>query len=256
MGKSKSDAKAKGSSKETAEASGDVEAAEPRPTEGAATQLTRRYTDALDMARIIHGSQVRKGTTIPYLAHLMDVSSIVLEYGGTEDEAIAGLLHDAAEDGGGARRLEAIRAEFGDEVAAIVHGLSDSLAEDPNSKAPWIERKQAYLSRLATEPPAVLLVCAADKLANLTSTRADYRRLGPELWKRFNAPRAAQLWYTEQTSRVFTEQLRTGRPADLAAELAAQLEEFQDEVRDREGVKRRTLIAEFDDFIKHCEQAE
>lgn len=219
------------------------------------TRPTRRYTDAVDEARIIHGAHIRKGTNIPYLSHVLFTSAIVLEYGGTETQAIAGLLHDAAEDGGGVGRLDAIRAEYGDEVAAIVRGLSDSLAEDPKSKKPWFERKQAHLARLATEPPEVLLVCAADKLANLTSTRADYRRLGPELWKRFNAPRAAQLWYTKQLSKVLTEQLRTGRPADLAAELATQVEEFHDEVRDREGVKRRTLSSEFDDFIKNSEKA-
>lgn len=214
------------------------------------TRPTRRYTDAVDEARIIHGAHIRKSTNIPYLSHVLFTSAIVLEYGGTEDQAIAGLLHDAAEDGGGVGRIAAIRAEFGDTVADIVQGLSDSLAEDKSAKAPWLERKQAYLARLADEPTDVLLVSAADKLANLTSIRADYRRLGPELWKRFNAPRAPQLWYTEQLSAVFTKRLRTGRAADLAAELAAQVQEFQEEVRDREGVKKKTLTAELDEFVR------
>jgi len=258
MGKSKSDAKAKGSSKGTAEASGDVEAAEPRPTEGAATQLTRRYTDALDMARIIHGSQVRKGTTIPYLAHLMDVSSIVLEYGGTEDEAIAGLLHDAAEDGGGEPVLVAIREKFGDAVAAIVADLSDSMTEDESDKEPWPERKCTYLGGLRKKPETSLFVCAADKLDNVMAMRLDHRTIGPVLWDRFRSEpqREGQLWYYLVLAETLVDRLSSGRPGDLAKELLYQVDLLWEDVIRVESVSRAELEHELDGFRASVAAAE
>src|SRR5439155_24453621 len=106
----------------------------------------------------VHAAQVRKGTPVPYVAHLLAVAAIVLEHGGTEDEAIAALLHDAIEDQGGAAMREAIRARFGDAVVEIVDGCTDA---DVHPKPPWVERKEAYIAHLAEASPSIILVSAA-----------------------------------------------------------------------------------------------
>lgn len=128
------------------------------------TALTERYALAVDYARIAHAGQVRKGTQVPYLSHLLGVSTLVLECGGDEEQAIAGLLHDVVEDCGGGHEAS-IRAQFGDAVADIVMACTDATAEDKaevdNSerarKRDWRERKQAYLAHLRKTPERALL---------------------------------------------------------------------------------------------------
>jgi (p)ppGpp synthase/HD superfamily hydrolase len=135
-----------------------------------------------------HRKQRRKGSNVPYVGHLLGVASIVIDNGGNEDEVIAALLHDVAEDQGGVPRLDDVRAKFGARVAAIVEACSDSLTEDPEVKDPWLERKRAYLRHLAEGTDAsVFLVSAADKLHNLRAMLADYAIVGEKLWDRFNS---------------------------------------------------------------------
>ena len=174
----------------------------------AVTVLTDRYTRAVDLARTLH-IETRKGTTIPYLAHLLSVSALVLEHGGTEDQAIAALLHDSAEDHGGHDRIDQIRAEFGEAVANIVHACSDSFTESKADKQPWWPRKVAYLRQVASEPLDALLVSAADKLHNARSILGDYRALDDELWTRFNkdAGRVGSLWYYTTLVEILGERL-------------------------------------------------
>jgi len=152
-----------------------------------------RLSEAFEYARGLHARQVRKGTTIPYLAHLLAVASLVIESGGNEDEAIAALLHDAIEDQGhdGRTRSEIAR-KFGDNVLRIVEACTDA---DEVPKPPWRPRKEAYLAHLKTAPTAVRRVVAADKLHNARAILADYWRLGSGVWSRFNASRQDQLWY-------------------------------------------------------------
>jgi len=157
--------------------------------------LTPRFTQALELARSTHQGQFRKGTAIPYLAHPLAVASLALTFGADEDEAIAALLHDTAEDGGGATVLARIKAAFGSQVATIVQACSDSLTDNPREKAPWRERKEAYLVHLATASRSVQLVAAADKLHNLHSLLADLRTQGPDVWSRFKAGPEDQRWY-------------------------------------------------------------
>jgi (p)ppGpp synthase/HD superfamily hydrolase len=153
----------------------------------AETHLTDRFLDAVRYAARVHSGQPRKGTHIPYLGHLLAVASLVIDAGGTEDEAIAALLHDAAEDQGGRRRLEDIRTHFGSRVADIVESCSDSLEEDPKKKAPWRERKQHYIDHLAAEDDiSTYLISSADKLHNARSMLDDYRVVGDRLWSRFS----------------------------------------------------------------------
>jgi (p)ppGpp synthase/HD superfamily hydrolase len=153
---------------------------------------TEKFEDALVYAAQLHRDQTRKGTGVPYVTHLLAVAAIVGENGGTEDEVIAGLLHDAPEDAGGEERLAEIRARYGDEVANVVAGCTDTY-EDP--KPPWRARKETYLDHLAEAPPSVRLVSAADKLHNARSVLSDYRSLGEDLWGRFNGGREGTLWY-------------------------------------------------------------
>ena len=133
-------------------------------------QLSDRFTEALTFAAELHADQVRKGSGTPYLAHLLGVASIVLEYGADEDEAIAALLHDAIEDRGGAQTREEIRRRFGDWVTEIVDGCTDS---DRQPKSPWRQRKEAYIARLPQASKSVRLVSAADKLYNTRSLLKD-----------------------------------------------------------------------------------
>ncbi len=157
--------------------------------------LTPRFADAFAYAHDVHAGMTRKGgTKIPYIAHLMGVTSLVLQYGGTEDEAIGALLHDAAEDAGGYERLADIEARFGPVVSAIVHGCSDSF-ETP--KRAWLDRKREYIDHVATVSASAILVSVADKIHNVGAIIADYRQVGDALWARFNpdAGKTGTVWY-------------------------------------------------------------
>ena len=151
-----------------------------------------KFERALLCASRLHESQYRKGTSIPYVTHLLAVASIVGENGGTEDEVVAALLHDAPEDQGGEDTLEDIRARFGDSVAEIVDGCTDTY-EDP--KPPWRGRKERYLAHLAGASSSVRLVTSADKLHNARTVLSDYRKHGEDLWTRFNGGKEGTLWY-------------------------------------------------------------
>lgn len=154
--------------------------------------LSERFTTALTYATQLHANQVRKGSGVPYVAHLLGVASIALEYGANEDEAIAALLHDAIEDQGGAATREEIRDRFGDNVTAIVDGCTDA---DTTPKPPWRQRKEAYIAHIPTASPSVLLVSLADKLYNAQSILKDYRVLGESLWERFQGRKEGTIWY-------------------------------------------------------------
>jgi (p)ppGpp synthase/HD superfamily hydrolase len=151
-----------------------------------------KFGEALDYAVRVHRDQRRKGTQVPYVTHLLAVAAIVGENGGTEDEVVAALLHDAPEDQGGRERLEDIRERFGDEVAGIVAGCTDTY-EDP--KPPWRERKEAYVAHIGHAPEPVRLVSAADILHNARAILADLRVVGDEVWQRFTGGREGTLWY-------------------------------------------------------------
>ena len=168
-------------------------------------KLTARFQDALVYAAQLHKDQLRKGTDVPYISHLLAVTSLVLENGGNEDEAIAALLHDAIEDQGGATTHEEIRQRFGDAVVAIVDGCSDT---DVMPKPPWQERKEAYIERMRNAPASVRLVSMADKLHNARAILADYREVGESLWERFNGGKEGTLWYFRSLVKVFAEQDR------------------------------------------------
>jgi GTP pyrophosphokinase len=151
-----------------------------------ATVLTHRFDRALLYATHVHGGQVRKGTSTPYVAHLLSVAATVLEYGGHEDLAIAALLHDSVEDQGGKARLDDVRNRFGDGVARIVEVCSDSLADTGKGEreAHWRERKEAYLARLRTADEDILWVSLADKVHNARTILRDLRKpdIGEKVW--------------------------------------------------------------------------
>jgi (p)ppGpp synthase/HD superfamily hydrolase len=182
-------------------------------------RLGPRFTRALELAYELHAGQTRKGSGVPYFGHLLGVTSIVIETGSSEDEAIAALLHDAAEDQGGRETLERIRSEFGPDVAEIVESCSDSLGEP---KPPWKERKRAYLEHLEEAGAPTLRVSLADKLHNARTIVVDYRDVGEALWERFNAERDDVLAYYRALAAIFSR--RT--PGALATELAVTVAEL------------------------------
>jgi GTP pyrophosphokinase len=154
-----------------------------------------RFDEALVYASRHHRRQLRKGGRIPYVAHLLAVAAIVLEMETTEDEAIAGLLHDVIEDGGGMAAHAEITERFGADVARIVLANSDSTTGE-SAKAPWHERKREYLASIAHEQPDELRVSLADKLHNARSLAADHRAVGDELWSRFTTGSGDDVrWY-------------------------------------------------------------
>lgn len=174
--------------------------------------FSSRFLNALNYAARLHASQFRKRTERPYIGHLLSVTSIVIEYGGDEEMAIAALLHDAVEDQGGIPRLREIQRKFGKRVAHIVDGCTDSYA-DP--KPPWMERKRAYVERVGRESAEVRLVSAADKLSNARETLYEVRVHGDTVFERFAGKKAGTLWYY----RALVNEFRKAGSTPLVDEL-------------------------------------
>ena len=172
--------------------------------------LSERFDEALVFAARHHREQVRKGSRVPYMSHLMSVSALVMEHGGTEDQAIAGLLHDAVEDapaGQGGAVLGEIRERFGPAVADMVAACSDGLNDSGERKGTWQERKQAYVDGLPNKSLDALLVTAADKTHNGLCIAADVRRYGPAFWATFNASPDELVWYYTSVRYVVADRL-------------------------------------------------
>jgi (p)ppGpp synthase/HD superfamily hydrolase len=189
------------------------------------TPVSPRFHEALSFASSVHADQVRKGTAIPYIAHLLAVASIVLEAGGSEDEAIAALLHDAPEDQGGLTMLAEIREKFGDRVADIVEHCSDTF-ETP--KPPWEKRKHDYVERLRTADASVLLVSIADKLHNVRATLRDaMAHGGSSVFARFSASREQTLDNYQNLSDAYKHGAADPRRVALVADLRRSLKELR-----------------------------
>ena len=167
-------------------------------------RLGDRFYEALDYAARLHASQTRKQKDGPYVAHLLAVTALVIENGADEDEAIAALVHDAIEDQGGEETRVEIERRFGARVATLAVSLSDSVVDTRSGaeKEPWRLRKERHLAKLASSEPSVRLIAACDKLHNLREMVDDCRRLGPEVWKRFNAGRDGQIWFYRRVVEV------------------------------------------------------
>lgn len=156
------------------------------------TLLSPRFEQALHYACVVHAGQVRKGTTVPYLSHLLSVTGLALEFGADEDEAIAALLHDVVEDAGGKSRAADVRQRFGDRVADIVAGCTDA---NTHPKPPWRERKEAYIDGLQSKLPSAAFVSCCDKLHNARSIVSDLRQHGDRVWQKFAGGKDGSLWY-------------------------------------------------------------
>ena len=172
--------------------------------------LTDRFVSALQFAHDVHRSQIRKDTTIPYVSHLLSVAGLVLESGGDEDLAIAGLLHDAvedAEDMTGEQMSDRIRSKFGDRVADIVDGCSDAKSSPGGSKPPWRSRKEAYIQHLRSASDDVLRVSIADKVHNARSIATDQDRFGEKVWTRFTSTSEESRWYYTSLRDIYKERI-------------------------------------------------
>jgi (p)ppGpp synthase/HD superfamily hydrolase len=208
--------------------------------------LTRRFDAALHHATRHHSRQLRKGTPIPYAAHLLAAASLVLEMHGDEDEAIGALLHDVVEDGGGETALREIEEAFGPEVAGIVRDNSDSVLAEGEEKPRWYERKKAYLDAFPRKSPAALRVSLADKLHNARSILLDYRTEGDALWGRFGQGQgiATRIYYRELAAAFERER---GRMGDAAQPFVDELRRVVDAItalaEEHQGPDTRTLFS-------------
>jgi (p)ppGpp synthase/HD superfamily hydrolase len=184
-----------------------------------------RLDDAFALAARLHAGDLRKGTRIPYLAHLLGVCALVLVDGGDEDEAIAALLHDALEDHPETISRREIGTRFGARVLAIVEGCTDTpRGHTGGRKPPWRARKEAYLARVRTSPPGALRVSLADKVDNARQILADHREVGALVWERFSAGGDEQRWYY----RSLVDAYRTaGVTSPLLDELARVVGELE-----------------------------
>jgi (p)ppGpp synthase/HD superfamily hydrolase len=176
-------------------------------------ELSPVFEQALVYATQAHCNQTRKKTGIPYIAHILGVAAIALEYGANETEAIGALLHDTVEDCGGAERLRDIKDRFGNDVARIVDGCTDT---DEVPKPPWLDRKRAYIAHLKDADPSTRLVSASDKLHNTRAILADLRRNGSEVFERFSGKKDGTLWYYRTLVTAFRQH---GDHTDLIDEL-------------------------------------
>ena len=160
------------------------------------SQMTQRFVDAIQLAYTLHAKQTRKSPfQIPYIGHLLRVSGLTIEYQADEDTAIAALLHDSVEDQGGMETAKLIRDKFGDRVAGFVLDCSDSTRQKKQAKAPWKERKEAYINHLKVAPQESRLISACDKLDNLRCSISSFRVQGPAFWTNFNSNQDDFLWY-------------------------------------------------------------
>lgn len=187
-----------------------------------ARHLSPKFEEAFQLAFDLHqtkGKQGRKGKDTPYVSHLMAVTALVLEFGGSEEEAIAALLHDAVEDQGGPKTLRLIEEKFGPKVAKIVADCSDC---EGDPKPPWRERKEKYIDHLPHLSPSSRIVSLADKIHNAATILRDVRRHGVKTFKVFNGKRDGTLWYYDALARTFLEQ----KPDDMAKELGRIVEEL------------------------------
>jgi len=166
--------------------------------------LSDRFLTAVTFAATMYRDQVRKSTDIPYICHPLGTAASLIEVGGDEDQVIGALLHDVAEDCGGEPRLVEIQQIFGERVAAIVRGCSDSIAPSEGEKAPWRERKAAHLQNLYEVSEDTLIVTAADKLNNARAIATDLQTSGEKVWERFNADRDSILWYYNTMLKILT----------------------------------------------------
>ena len=192
---------------------------EPKVIGFMAMPLSNLFDEALGHAARLHRDQTRKGSGIPYVAHLLSVCGRVLTHRGSEVQAIAALLHDAAEDQGGQPTLDEISRRFGSAVAAIVADCTDSWVEP---KPEWRPRKEAYLATLPHKPAQSLLVSLADKTDNAEAILSDYRVMGDDLWSRFTGGREGTIWYYRSLSAIFDRAL----PGPLAADLSRAVAQF------------------------------
>jgi GTP pyrophosphokinase len=217
------------------------------------TKLGERFDRAIAYALATHRLQYRKESNVPYTAHLLGVCAIALEFGATEDEAMAALLHDAVEDCGGTPRLEDIRERFGSPVADIVAACSDSFEADAGTeKQPWYDRKRAYIDELSDPQKtseSALLVSASDKLYNALTIMNDVGHHGPSVYERFKSRKFGTLWYYRSLADAYGR--RTGRHAAICGQLGKIVDELAGK-----AVSAHELLAAFaiDDSVNEREK--
>ena len=183
--------------------------------------ISARYGEALLWAEELHRDQRRKGKGVPYISHLISVSALVWEDGGTEEQAIAALLHDAIEDAG--QSHTSIAERFGEAVSDIVGDCTDTSDNaPPGKKEPWLLRKTRYIASLEHKPEVSLLVTAADKAHNAGDMVLDARR-DPGMWSKFNAGLEGSAWYLLRIHQQLKRQLPQSRSVERVGEAVSEI---------------------------------
>jgi len=176
--------------------------------------MTEQIHQAIYYAGKRHAGQVRKGTSVPYLVHPMEVMGILIENNCSEDVVVAGILHDVIEDTCDDNDIirDIVRAEiqnkFGEHVLSIVNSESEDKSKT------WKERKQHTIDALADDSFEVQAVCCADKLSNIMSIYADVQSSGEKVWSRFNAPKDNLHWYYQSVYEHLTKIDETKYPME------------------------------------------
>lgn len=197
--------------------------------------LSTRFEEALIFASRLHAKQTRKNSSIPYIAHLLGVTALVLEAGGNEDEAIAALLHDAVEDQGGRKTLFKIRNQFGEAVASIVEHCTDAFT---SPKPPWQQRKETYIANIPNTPPEARRVSVADKLHNARTILRDLQTHGENTWAKFNGGKTGTLWYY----RAIADAYKTLDDSYLIRELDRVVSQIEHHAELPEEIKSQTNL--------------
>ena len=169
----------------------------------------------------------------------MAVAAIALENKATEDEAIAALLHDVVEDGGGPKAAQEMP-----NAGVNPSPRSSSPAPTPKTtrrtKAPWKNRKEDYIASIATKSESTLLVSGSDKLHNARSILDDFRAVGPKVWERFNTTDpTAQLWYYGRLATELTKRANNDAPRTSASQRSSRPPSKSSGAKSRPGARRR-----------------
>ena len=165
-----------------------------------------------------HGKQLRKGTQLPYIIHPLEVAQILSYIHSPQEVIVAGILHDTLEDT--LVTYQELVDHFGKNIASLVFECSNKC------DGPWRTRKQYTITKLeTTQNQKVALILCADKISNLRSITYDVSTTGPDVWKRFSAPKEDVLWYYEQLGKVIAR--RHDLPPDFIQEYTALYQKLQ-----------------------------
>ena len=159
---------------------------------------------AIEFATVKHSRVPRKGTSIPYITHVIEAMEIVSRMTDDEEIRAAAVLHDTLEDT--ETTQEELIRNFGPRVADLVAAESENKREGQPEESTWHARKQETIRHLSEAATEIRMIALGDKLSNIRALHRDYQAVGEELWKRFNQKNPIwQGWYYGSLANIFSE---------------------------------------------------